>query len=205
MPDYFDIAVEHTFGKEGGFTGKDGLKHDSGGPTNMGVTLATLRRALRVDVNGDGFMDGDFNRDGQIDWKDVAILPREVAKDRIYRPFYWLAPGFDRIPSQLVAMKAFDLGVHSGPSVAIAILQRAVNESRPTGFAPLHIDGALGPKTLTALEACDEEILLAAFAAEQATFYLSLIREDPTQAGFRRNWLARARWPFTTKVEERNA
>lgn len=203
MPDYFDIAVEHTFGREGGFTGKDGLKHDSGGPTNMGVTLTTLRRALRVDVNGDGFMDGDFNRDGQIDWKDVMLLPRDVAKDRIYRPFFWSEPGYHKIASQLVAVKTFDLGVHSGPSVATAILQRAVNESRPSGYAPLHIDGRLGPRTLAALAASDEDILLAAFAAEQATFYLSIIREDPTQGRFRRNWLDRARWPFTTKHEER--
>lgn len=203
MTDYFDEAVEHTFGKEGGFTGRHGLKNDSGGPTNMGVTLVTLRRALRVDVNGDGFMDGDFNRDGKIDWKDVKLLPRDVARDRIYRPFYWDQPGFGMIPIKRVAMKAFDLGVHAGPSVATAILQRAVNEARPSGYPTLHIDGRLGPKTLAALAASDEDILLSAFAAEQTNFYLAIIREDPTQGQFRRNWLSRARWPFNDSDEEK--
>lgn len=194
----FDLAVEHTFGKEGGFTGKDGLPHDSGGPTNMGVTLGTLRAILRVDEDGDGWADGDFNSDGVIDWKDVALLPREVAKERIYRPRYWDGPGFGAIRSQAVATKAFDLGVHAGPRAAVAVLQRAVNEARPAGFAPLRLDGRLGPRTLAAIDACDEELLLRAFASEQAAFYLAIIAEDPTQEGFRRNWLARARWPFPT-------
>ncbi len=29
--DFFDVAVEHTFGKEGGFTGEKGLPNDHGG------------------------------------------------------------------------------------------------------------------------------------------------------------------------------
>lgn len=193
----FDKAVEHTFGKEGGFTGEHGLEHDSGGPTNMGVTLGTLQACLRVDVDGDGWQDGDFNHDGVIDWKDVELLPREVAKERIYRPRFWDAPGFARLEADLVATKAFDLGVHAGPRAAVAVLQRAANEARPVGAELLRIDGRLGPLTAAAVNACDEELLLRAFAAEQAAFYLAIIEEDPTQAGFRRNWLRRAAWPFT--------
>lgn len=192
----FDAAVEHTFGKEGGFTGKDGLPGDSGGPTNMGVTLATLRAALRLDTDGDGFADGDFDRDGDIDWKDVEALPREVAKERVYRPLYWDRPGFGGIRNQAVATKAFDLGVHAGPRASIAILQRAVNEARPSGVAPLRIDGVLGPMTLAAVARCDQEFLLRAMVSEQAAFYLAIIDADPEKEGFRRNWLARASWPF---------
>lgn len=190
-------AVEHTFGKEGGFTGEHGLPGDSGGPTNMGVTLATLRQVLGLDADGDGFADGDFDRDGDIDWKDVRDLPRAVAAERIYRPRYWDAPGFGRIQSQLIATKAFDLGVHAGSRVAVAVLQRAVNEVR-RGVGVLRIDGVLGPLTLQAIERCDESVLLSIFCAEQASFYLAIIAAHPEKAGFRRNWLARARWPFTT-------
>jgi lysozyme family protein len=197
MPaDFFDAAVEHTFGKEGGFTGRDGLPGDAGGPTNMGVTLATLRAALRLDEDGDGWADGDFNRDGVIDWKDVALLPREVAKERIYRPRYWEAPRMWLIPRRNVAIKAFDLGVHAGPRAAVAVLQRAVNEARPAGQYPLRIDGRLGSFTAAAVARCDEDLLLRAFASEQAGFYLAIIAEDPEKERFRRNWLARARWPF---------
>jgi len=184
----FDVAVEHTFGKEGGFTGEHGLPGDSGGPTNMGVTLQTLRSVLRADA--------DFNHDGVVDWKDVEALPREVAKEKIYRPRYWDAPGFGAIRKQAVATKAFDLDVHAGPPTAIAVLQRAVNEARRTGMGFLRIDGQIGPLTLQAIERCDDELLLRAFAAEQASFYLALIEADPAKEGFRRNWLARARWPF---------
>jgi lysozyme family protein len=182
----FKPAVEHTFGKEGGFTGKDGLKGDSGGPTNMGVTLATLKRVLRADA--------DLNHDGVIDWKDVRDMPREVARDRIYRPVYWDRPNLAAIRSQRIATKTFDLGVHAGPQAAVMVLQRAVNEARTAGVPPLKIDGSIGPKTLYAIAVCDEEILLSAFAAEQASLYLAIIAEHPEKAGFRRNWLARAAW-----------
>jgi lysozyme family protein len=192
----FEPAVEHTFGAEGGFTGKDGLPHDSGGPTNMGVTLGTLQAVLRLDQDGDGWADGDFDHDGAITWKDVELLPREVARERVYRPGFWDRPGFAALESQLVAIKAFDLAVHAGPRAAVAVLQRAVNEARPAGVAVLRIDGRLGPQTVAAAGRCDEELLLRAFAAEQASFYLGIIEEDPGKAAFRRNWLARARWPF---------
>jgi lysozyme family protein len=196
--DVFDEAVEHTFGREGGFTGPDGLPNDRGGPTNMGVTLATLRAALRLDTDGDGFADGDFDRDGDIDWRDVELLPREVAKEQIYLPRYWDGPRLFRIPTRRVAIKAFDLGVHAGPRAAIAVLQRAINEASPAGAPLIRIDGRLGEvETVPALRRCGEELLLLAFAAEQSAFYLAIIDADPTQGGFRTNWLRRARWPFT--------
>lgn len=194
MTDFFDVAVEHTFGNEGGFTGQHGLPNDHGGSTNMGVTIGTLREVLSLDADGDGWVDGDFNHDGTIDWKDVAALPREVAKEQIYRPRYWVAPGFDRIRFEAVAMKAFDLAVHAGPRAAVAVLQRAVNLVRPPGVELVLVDGRLGPRSLAALHACPEQLLLRAFAGEQADFYLAIIAHDPTQAGFRRNWLARAGW-----------
>lgn len=196
MTGWFDEAVEHTFGKEGGFTGEHGLPGDTGGPTNMGVTLATLRDVLHLDEDGDGWVDGDFNRDGVIDWKDVQLLPRAVAKDRIYRPRYWDAPRLALIPRKNVAIKTFDLGVHAGPRAAIAVLQRACNEARPAGVYPLRIDGRLGTFTASAVARCDEEVLLSAFASEQASFYLAILDREPAKEAFRRNWLRRARWPF---------
>lgn len=194
MPDFFPAAVAHTFGNEGGFTGEHGLPGDHGGPTNMGVTLETLRSALALDGDGDGWLDGDFDHDGDIDWRDVAALSREVAAERIYRPRYWTAPGFGGIAFRDVAVKAFDLAVHAGPRAAVSVLQRAVNLVRPPGVAQLLVDGRLGPRTLAALHACPEQLLLRAFAGEQADFYLAIIDADPTQAGFRHNWLARASW-----------
>lgn len=198
--DFFDVAVEHTFSKEGGFTGEHGLPNDHGGATNMGVTIETLRSALSLDGDGDGWLDGDFNHDGVIDWKDVAALPREVAKDRIYRPRYWTAPGFAGIRFGHVAVKAFDLAVHAGPRAAVAVLQRAVNLVRPPGVELLQVDGRLGPRSLAALHACPEGLLLRAFCSEQADFYLAIIASDPTQASFRRNWLSRAAWPESVAI-----
>lgn len=201
MPDsFFDKAMEHTFGREGGFTGQHGLEHDSGGPTNLGVTLATLKQVLRLDVDGDGFLDGDITKDGVIDWKDVAALPRDVARDRIYKPWYWDAPGLGGIRSQTLATKAFDLGVNAGPRVAVALLQRAVNEAKPPGVQRLKIDGRLGPLSLTAISRCDEDLLLHAFCAEQASFYLGIIEAHPEKDVFRKNWLRRAAWPLSERL-----
>lgn len=194
----FEPAMEHTFGAEGGYADDPA---DHGGPTNMGVTLATLRAALGADVDGDGFLDGDFDRDGDIDAEDVKRLPRAVAKERVYRPRYWDRPGFGWIRDQRVATKAFDLGVHAGPRAAILLLQRAVNHALASFLPQLRLDGALGPKTLMAIDRSDPAVLLAAFASVQASFYLRIIAEDPTQLRFKKNWLARARWPLSKTGE----
>jgi lysozyme family protein len=66
----FEIAVDFTLRKdiEGGFT------IDTGGPTNRGITLTTLKDADRR-----GIVDADFNKDGKVDIEDIKLLPEPIA------------------------------------------------------------------------------------------------------------------------------
>jgi len=178
---FFPDAVDWTFGHEGGFANARG---DRGGPTNMGITLETLKRALGSAA--------DLNHDGRIDAEDVKLLSHETALG-IYRKFYWLEPHLDLLGDRDIAMKVFDLGVHAGPHAAVTLLQRAIDHAKPGYVAPIPDDGALGPRTLATLAQCDGGLVLAALCSEQALFYLRIIEHDPEQAQFKTNWLARAR------------
>ena len=178
----FQRAVRMTLEHEGGYANTKG---DPGGPTKMGITLATLSRALGKDA--------DLDHDGHVDADDVKLLTQEEA-EAIYRRVYWQAPHLDLIPDDRVAAKVFDFGVNAGPPAAIALLQRSIDHVAPPGVAHVADDGVLGPRTLSSLAACDPELLLAAFASEQALFYLRCIEHDPAKEKFKAGWLARARW-----------
>jgi len=174
MEEFFEYALRHTFGEEGGYAN---VKGDPGGPTNIGVTLETMQKAL-----GTG---ADLNHDGKVDAEDVKLLTREQAA-AIYRAWYWREPGFDLIGDIRVAAKVFDIGVNAGPRVATILLQRAIAHSAPPGVAHPRDDGVLA--------ACDPEIVVAALCSEQKLFYLSCIEHDPVKVKFKDGWLKRAGW-----------
>lgn len=180
----FEPAMQVLRDHEGGWSDDPA---DRGGPTNMGVTLKTLKWALGGAA--------DLNHDGKIDAEDLRLLDPERATG-IYRIAFWDGPGFGCIRDQTIATKAFDLGVHAGPHVAIVLLQRAIDHAKPPFVPAVRDDGILGEKTRAALEACDPTILLGAYCSEQAGFYLRIIERDPSQARFKKGWLNRARWPL---------
>lgn len=176
----FGMAVAFAFENEGGYAD---VANDPGGPTNMGITLETMKAALgtRADLNGDGLVNAE----------DVKLLTREEAR-RIYREKYWDRPGFGLIRDQRIATKVFDMGVNASPHVAVVLLQRAICHAAPPGVERPRDDGELGPRTLAALAACDPDVVLKCFVAEQKGFYLRCIEHDPKKARFKDGWLARA-------------
>jgi lysozyme family protein len=100
----FEKAIAFTLRDdiEGGYT------VDTGGPTNRGITLTTLKEA-----NADGVIVGDFNKDGKIDEEDVKVLPLDVAI-AIYKDRYWNALSLDAIDDAGLAIAAFDTAVNCG-------------------------------------------------------------------------------------------
>ena len=116
----YDHALALVLVHEGGYVNHPS---DPGGPTNLGVTLATLRayRGRHVDV------------------ADVKSLTKAEA-GLIYRRNYWAAVKGDQIPPG-VDYAVFDLAVNSGPVIAAKFLQRC-----------LHVtdDGVIGDLTLKA-------------------------------------------------------
>ncbi len=102
----FEKAIQFTLRDdiEGGYV------VDTGGPTNRGVTLMTLREA-----SDDGVIIGDINKDGKIDENDIKMLPVDVAID-IYKAKYWNSLGLNAVSDAGLAIAAFDTGVNCGVS-----------------------------------------------------------------------------------------
>ena len=124
-----DRIAEEILDREGGLVDDP---DDSGGITNHGVSLATLRR-LRRDIDGDGTVGPD----------DVRALDRAEAGAILVEQHY-RRPGIDRLPEMLRA-QMFDMHVNAG-AAAVRILQRLLGEMGQ----PVAVDGIIGPQTQAA-------------------------------------------------------
>ncbi len=98
MKENFNACLALTLEHEGGYVDHP---RDPGGPTNMGITIATLSRAL--------------GRAATVD--DVRGLTREKAA-AIYRETYWNSIDGDDLPAGVDAV-LFDISVNSGPVRAL--------------------------------------------------------------------------------------
>jgi len=142
--DNFGKCFKFMLQFEGGFTNNP---KDPGGPTNLGVTQATLsvflgRQASIAEVK--------------------ALTPEKVAP--IYRLRYWDHVSGDDLPVG-VDLAVFDFAVHSGPSRGVIGLQRALN---------LGDDGKLGKVTLAAAKKADPEETINAICDERLAFLQKL-------------------------------
>jgi lysozyme family protein len=158
--------IDNLMIREGGYANR---KADRGGPTNMGITLNTLKR----------YRGGILVTD-----QDVAALTKEEVR-KIYRKFYWLDPGFNnlKLSDDLVEL-LFDSCVHHGEPNAVKMLQRA---------AGVKDDGQIGPTTQKVVEAYDDETLAARFVGERLMFIIRLVKKDPTQLENLGGWGERIR------------
>ena len=176
MTDPFDKLIAQVLGHEGGYVNH---ADDRGGETNWGITVATARR---------------------YGWQgSMRTMIREQAVD-IYRARYWVGPGFDRIAalSPAVAAELFDTGVNMGPSVAVVMLQRALNALNLRGvtYPDVKADGDAGPATRDALTRYlrkrgkeGEAVLVKALNALQGEHYISLAEGRPANESFVYGWL----------------
>ncbi len=143
-------------GREGGFTNDP---DDPGGPTNHGVTLATLRR-LGIDLTGDG----------QVAIDDLRKLGRDQAID-IYVEHYHKRPGIGTLPPEIQA-SVFDMYVNAG-SNAVRVLQRLLTQM---GF-DCDDDGVIGQNTIRAAQLAIEAAprhLADAYAIARRNYYYAL-------------------------------
>jgi hypothetical protein len=84
--------------------------------------------------------------------------------------------------SNPVAMRLMDAEVNEGAGAGVKLLQKACQALG----AALEVDGVLGPITITAANACDQEVLVAAFRAARVAAYEAIGGPDLPQ------WIARA-------------
>jgi lysozyme family protein len=141
--DNFDKCLKFILQFEGGFTNDP---KDPGGPTNLGITQATLsafigRQATVAEVR--------------------ALTPEKAGA--IYRAKFWDHVNGDNLPVG-IDLAVFDFGVHSGPSRGVAALQRALKVAD---------DGSLGPVTTAAAKRADPETTINAICDDRMVFIQS--------------------------------
>lgn len=148
MTDNFERAFIELLGHEGGYVNDP---NDPGGETNWGITVKVAR---------------DFGYAGP-----MRDMPQSVAK-KIYGLMYWL-PAFEKMPYP-IAFQVFDAAVNSGVGQAVRFLQRAVDLATDGDLGDVADDGKLGPRTLDAVAAADQTVLVALFNAERLLFMTKL-------------------------------
>jgi lysozyme family protein len=173
-------AIPHILHHEGGWVNHPS---DPGGATNWGVSLRFALATLKVDLNKDGWLDGDFDHDGDIDADDIRKMTKEDAIG-VYRVHFW-KPQYGAIANQLIANKVFDMSVNMGSKQAHKLLQRA---------AGVGDDGVFGNGTLAAVNGSDAVWLMRRICEAQKQFYLGLIVKNPKLKAFEKGWMKRAMW-----------
>jgi len=169
----FEKAIETVLMHEGGFSDHAA---DPGGATRYGISLRFLQQQGH-DVDGDG----DVNEN------DIKALSLDTAID-LYREHFWSVNQYEKIMSQDVATKVFDMAVNMGSVRANKILQRSLLSC---GLL-LKQDGVCGPQTISAINAISSGNLMAALRSESAGYYRLITAKNPAFESFIKGWLNRA-------------
>ncbi|MBT6274539.1 MAG: hypothetical protein HOI95_10445 [Chromatiales bacterium] len=167
-----DKMIDDILRREGGFVDHP---NDKGGPTNFGVTLATLRR---------------WRNDPNLTADDVRAMSIDEAR-QIYKSNYFLRPKIDQHPVELQPVM-FDMSINHGPGAAIKMLQREL----VANGQQCSVDGGNGSETITCtnnvIEAIGAKALVNKLVARRIAFYKAIVGRNASQKVFLRGWLKRA-------------
>ena len=167
----FNLAFPIIARNEGGYANTSG---DKGGETYAGITRKNFPNWAGwtiVDAN-EPLQNGQFIQD--------ADLQDEVKS--FYQSNFWDTIKMGEIESQKVANFTFDWNVNSG-AWAVKALQNAA------GVTP---DGEVGPLTISAVNAIDEDLLMPVLIAARIQFYKDIVAKNPSQQKFLSGWINRA-------------
>ena len=112
-----------------------------------------------------------------------------LARD-VYRERYWVPIWGDDLKSQRVANKLLDMSVNMGPVQAIKLAQRVPGVWNKD--LALSVDGKMGPKSLAAINATDEDQMVTGLRKEWKIFIGKVIEVKPQYAELKDEWEARA-------------
>lgn len=150
----FEKCLEFVLHHEGGFVNHP---DDPGGITNLGCTKSTWEKWIGRPCTVEEMH---------------ALAPADVAP--LYREKYWNKVRGDDLPTG-IDYCVFDTAINSGPGRAVKFLQEAV------GAVP---DGAIGPKTLAAVQNADPRQVIDTFCSARMAF----LKELKTWSTFGRGW-----------------
>lgn len=171
-----DVIFDEILGKEGGYVNHP---DDKGGPTKWGITEKVAR--------AHGYQG------------NMRDLTRGQALE-ILEADYWYGPRFDQVSalSPSIAAELCDTGVNMGPNVASKFFQRWLTALNMRGklYPDLVADGAIGPRTITALRGYlsvrgkeGELVLLKALNCSQGARYLELAEARVANEAFLYGWV----------------
>jgi lysozyme family protein len=188
----FEEALQILLKHEGGYVDHE---NDPGGATKFGISLRYLK-----DQN---IIDGDLDRDGDIDEEDIKLLTTSHASS-IYKKAFWDINRLDNIKYQRLANMIFGFAVNSGNKQAVKLLQRAFNDlvnqdkelfnkARCGQFIPrLSEDGNLGPLTIASInDTYSETDLINSYKDRMKLFYSVIAARNKKLKVFLKGWLNR--------------
>ena len=114
---------------------------------------------------------------------DSGEIPASTLVAEFYRENFWDKVRGDAIESQAVAQTLFDFAVNAGVGTAVKLAQLVVGQTP---------DGALGPKTLAAINATDPVKFVLSYALAKIARYRDIVTRDRTQEKFLLGWINRA-------------
>lgn len=161
---YFDQALSYTLGNEGGYVDDP---DDAGGPTNRGITIATLgswrlQRVTHEDIKN--------------------MTDYEVAK--IYYARHWIPLHLNDVTQPQIAIALFDCGVLFGTGTAAVYAQKALVDCS----YDLTIDGFLGDKSMASLNAVKPAFFLKAFSELLLSRIVKTVANHPPDKKFKHGW-----------------
>lgn len=181
-------AYSITLGHEGGYSNDP---DDVGGETYKGI-------ARRYHPSWRGwFIIDNYKRQAGFPNNAYSDTDLDVSVKEFYKANYWDVNLLDEFRSQALANEMFDTGVNMGIGRAAKFLQKALNllNKNQKIYADIVEDGAIGPNTLRALNACldyrGDSYLFKILNLLQGNHYLEYMTKSPTQEKYAYGWLKR--------------
>jgi lysozyme family protein len=184
----FEKSHKRTGGSEAGYSNH---KKDKGKETFAGVS-----RKFHPDWQGWKIVDENKIKctiNGKLNVKKLnKILFSNPQMIQLlydfYKKEYWDINRLNEIDSQLLADNIFDAGVNCGKKTSIRFLQRAINTLSQNDII---VDGIIGNQTLKLANNIDYKKLVDEFLKLRIQYHKEIVKNDPEQKVFLKNWLNR--------------
>ena len=178
MSKVFDIILKLEFNSPANALHKN--KTESGW-TFMGIyQTAHPKLSLWAKVNEAVSKYGSIAEASRNLYADKELL-KEV--EQFYKEKFWDRMWLDKIDSQHKANEMFVFGVNAGVSRAVRLAQIV------SGAVA---DGVIGPKTIEAINKCDDKVFDVKFDEEEIKYYEAIVRNNPSKGIFLNGWKNRA-------------
>ncbi|WP_186075316.1 glycosyl hydrolase 108 family protein [Burkholderia gladioli] len=149
-------------------------KNDKGGLTNRGIAWPTWQKYAKEDLGVEPTVEN---------LKALTESQAEV----IYLKRFWEPKGFCQFRDDRIALMTYDWTITSGG--AVTQIQKMLNSKYGAGVGE---DGGLGPNTIKAINAVqDQDQLLQDIAETRRKYYRMLVDNDSSQVVFLKGWLGR--------------